>query len=98
MEGYNFIKADHPGNIKRGVCLSFNKSLALRKLELSHITECLLREVNVKGQVRFIIVSYRSSSQNSSQFDDLLSNFEKLFDNVQIFLPVFGVILVDFNA
>ena len=50
MEGYNLIRADHPDNIKRGgVCLYFKKSLALRKIELSHITECLLCEVNVKG-------------------------------------------------
>ena len=67
MEGYNLIRADYPDNIKRGgVCLYFKKGLALRKIELSHITECLLCEVNVKGQVGFIIVSYRSPSQTSS--------------------------------
>ena len=60
MEGYNLMSADHPDNIKRrGVCLYFKKGLALRKIELSHITECLLClcEANVKGQVGFIIVS-----------------------------------------
>ena len=73
MEGYNLIRADHPDNIKRGgVCLYFKKGLALRKIELSHITECLLCEVNIKGQVGFIIVSYRSPSHTSSQFDDFL--------------------------
>ena len=41
MEGYN-LRADHPNNIIRGgVCLCFKKSLALRKIELTHITECL---------------------------------------------------------
>ena len=85
MEGYNLIRADHPDNIKRGgVCLYFKKSLALRKIELSHITECLLCEVSAKGQVGFVIVSYRSLSQTISQFDDFLSSFEKLFDNAQI--------------
>ena len=97
--GYNLIRADHPDNIKReGVCLYFKKSLALRKIELSHITECLLREVNEKGQVDFIVVSYRSSSQTSSQFDYFSSNFEKLFDDVQIFQSAVTVILGDFNA
>ena len=85
MEGYNCIRADHPDILKRGgVCLYFKKSLALRKIELSHITECLLCEVNVKGQVGFITVSYGSPSQTISQFDDFLSSFEKLFDDVQI--------------
>ena len=31
---------------------------SLKENKLSHITECLLCEVNVKGQVGFIIVSY----------------------------------------
>ena len=74
MERYNLIRAYHPVHIKRGgVCLYFKKSLTLRKIELSHINECLLCEVNVKGQVG-IIVTYQSSSQTSSQFDDFLSN------------------------
>ena len=46
----------------------------------------------------FIIVSYRSPSQTISQFDDFLSSFEKLFDDVQILQPAFTVILGDFNA
>ena len=99
MEGYNLMSADHPDNIKRrGVCLYFKKGLALRKIELSHITECLLCEVNVKVQVGSTIVGYRSPSRTSSQFDDFLSNFEKLFDDVQTFQPAFAVILGDFNA
>ena len=99
MEGYNLIRAGHPDNIKReGVCLYFKKSLALKKIELSHITECLSCEVSVKGQVGFIIVTYSFPSLTSSQFDDFLSNFEKLFDDVPIFQPAFTVILGDFNA
>ena len=54
--------------------------------------------MNVKRQVGFIIVSYCSPSQTTSQFDDFLSNFEKLFDDVQIFQPAFTVILGDFSA
>ena len=72
--------------------------MALRKIELSHIIECLLCEVNLKGQVDFIIVSYHSPSQTASQFDDFLSNFEKIFDDVQILQLAFTVILGDFNA
>ena len=100
MEEYNLIRADHPDNIKRGrVCLYFKKkSLTLRKIELSHITKRLLCEVNVKGQIGFIIVSYRSPSQTSSQSDYFLLNFQKLFDYVQTFQPACTVILGDFNS
>ena len=74
MEGYNLIRTDHSDNIKRGgACLYFKKSLPLRKIELSRITECLLCKVNVKWQVGFVIVSYCSPSQTSSQFDDFFS-------------------------
>ena len=74
-------------------------TIALRKIELSctHTTECLLC-VSVKGQVGFIIVSCNSPSQTSSQSDDFLSNFEKLYDDAQIFQLAFTVILGDFNA
>ena len=99
IEGYNLIRADHLDNIERGsVCLYIKKSLDLKKIQLSHITQCLLCEVNIKRQVGFIIVSYRPPSQASPLFDDFLSNFEKLFDEVQIFQPAFTVILGDFNA
>ena len=48
MEGYNLFREDHPDSMKRGrVCLYFKKSLALKKVELSHITECLVCEVNI---------------------------------------------------
>ena len=68
MERYNLIKVDRPDNIKRGGV--FKKRLALRKIELCYITECLLCEVNVKGHLGFIIVSYRSPNQTSPQFDN----------------------------
>ena len=98
MEGCNLIRADQPRNIKRGwVCLYFKKRLALKKIELFHITKCLLCEINLKGQLGFIIVSYRSPNQTSFHFDNFLSKFEKL-DDVQIFEPVFTVILGDFNG
>ena len=69
IEGYNLIRPDHPDNIKRGgICLLQKGFSFLRKIELSYITECLLCEVIVKGQVDFIIVSYHSQSQTSFQF------------------------------
>lgn len=47
----------------------------MEKIEISNIIkcffiECLLQEVNVKGQVDYTVVSYHSPSQTSSQFND----------------------------
>ena len=85
LQGYNLLRTDHPDNVKRGfVCLYFKKSLILWKIEISYNTKCLLCEVNLKGQVDYIFVSYRSPSQTSSRFDDFLSNFERLFDDLKM--------------
>ena len=62
MERYNLIKVDRPDNIKRGGV--FKKRLALRKIELSHITECLLYEVNVKGHLGFYYCQLSFSKSN----------------------------------
>ena len=46
----------------------------------------------------YVIVSYRFPSQTSYQFNDFLSLFEKLFNDVKFLQPAFTVILDDFNA
>ena len=46
--GYDLIRADHTDNIKKGRCLFIIQDLALRKIKLLHITECVLCEVTVK--------------------------------------------------
>ena len=45
-----------------------------------------------------VSVIYRSSSQNNSEFDLFLSNFEKLLININKRKPFLSVITYDFNA
>ena len=49
-----------------------------------------------KVQVGFAIVSYHSPSQTSSQFDDFLSNFEKLFHDAHGLTYLFEVLMEKF--
>ena len=58
MDISDLIRADYPDSIKRGrVCLYLKKSLALRKIELSHITlNAYLWEVSEDKWVSSLLV------------------------------------------
>ena len=48
--GYKFVRADHPGNVKTGgvcVCVYFRESLTVRCLSNSYLKECLILEVSI---------------------------------------------------
>ena len=48
--GYNKIRADHPSNAKRGgVCIFYKETLGVRVVNLSNLTECIIREVSIQN-------------------------------------------------
>ena len=80
LDGYNFVKSNHPQNVKRaGVGLYIKDSLPSRdRSDLVPFPECILREVQVNGKKYFVAVIYRSPSQNQTEFDDFTMDFELL--------------------
>ena len=62
------------------------------------MSECLLCEVTVNYKKGYIAVLYRPPSQNNTVFNDFLSNFEKLLQELSALNPDFSIILGDFNA
>ena len=53
IEDYNLIRSDHPSNTKRsGVCICYKKSLAVRTVNITSLTECLVREVTIQNKKR----------------------------------------------
>ena len=62
------------------------------------MSECLLCEVTVINKKGYITVLYRSPSQTDTVFNDFLSIFEKLLQQVSDLNPDFSIILGDFNA
>ena len=60
--------------------------------------ECLLCEVTVNNKKGYIAVLYRSPSQTNTVFNDFLSNFEKLLQELSALNPDFQIILGNFNA
>ena len=82
--GYKLVRADHPGNVKRGgVCIYFKESLTKRFLDVpSNLDECLLSELRYKKKRDFIATSYRSPSQSREEFEKFLSNFKVLIEAI----------------
>ena len=99
MNGYNFIRADQPSNVKKGgVGINYKESIAVQIMNTNFLSECLLCEVTVNNKKGYIAVLYRSPSQTNTVFNDFLSNFEKLLQELSALNPDFSIILGDFNA
>ena len=74
---------DHPSNAKRGgVCIYYKETLALKVISTPYLNESLLCEVTIGSRKCMIEALYRSSSQNSDQFESFLLNFEFLLQDI----------------
>ena len=93
------VRADHPNNVKRGgVCIYYKESLPVRVINLPYLQEALLLELNDQNKKIIISSLYRSSSQNSEEFESFLTNFEHLLSDIEARKSSVSVILGDFNA
>ena len=83
IEGYNLVRADHPDKIKRGgVCIYYKESVPVRVISLSYINEAILLEMYYNNKKVIVSVIYRSPSQNYHEFDSILTNFQKLLNEI----------------
>ena len=99
IAGYILVCADHPNNIKSGgVCIYYKESLPVRVISLPYLKEALLLEMTYNNKNVTVSVIYRSPSQNNSEFDLFLSNFEKPLSDINERKPFLSVITGDFNS
>ena len=70
----------------------------IQLININFLNECSLCEVTFDNKKGYITVLYRSSSQSSSEFDNILSGFENMLNVISSFKPDFLIILGDFNA
>ena len=83
INGYKLVRADHPGNVKRGgVCVYFKESLPVKCLSNSCLKECLILEVSINNKRGYVVSFYRSPSQTSDEFDSFITNLEKIYPGV----------------
>ena len=99
IAGYILVCADHPNNIKSGgVCIYYKESLPVRVISLPYLKEALLLKMTYNNKKVIVSVIYRSPSQNNSEFDLFLSNFEKPLSDINERKPFLSVITGDFNS
>ena len=64
----------------------------------SFIAQCIVCEITLQNKKGYAVVTYWSPNQSSTEFDEFLSNFDKLLNHIKQFRPSFTIILGDFNA
>ena len=93
------VRAEHPGNIKRGgVCACFKESLPVSCLPNPYLKECLIFEASINNKRGYVVSMYCSPSQTSNDFNSFTTNLEKLVVNISSTNPHFMLMIGDFNA
>ena len=83
LNGYSFLRVDHPSNAKReGVCIYYKETLAPKMMSIPYLNESLLCDVTIRSKMCVIGTVYRSPRQNSDEFESFLSNFEFLSQDI----------------
>ena len=85
IKDYKLVRADHPGNVKRGGVYVYLK-------------ECLIFEVPINNKTGYVVPMYRSPGQTSNDFNSFSTNLEKLVVNISSSNPHFILTIGDFNA
>ena len=100
IKGYSLLRADHPGNSKRGgVCLYYKEYLPLiARNDISCMQECLVTELSMNNEKCFFTCLYRSSSQSHEELDIFCSNLDLLISNINNNHPNCFILIGDFNA
>ena len=100
LNGYTFIKNNHPQNVKRGgVGLYIKDSLASKdRSDLVTLPECILYEIQCNKKKYFFAVIYRSPNQSPEEFDNFKTNFELMLSKIHAESPFCVIVTGDFNC
>ena len=101
LKDYNFIHANHPGNVSRGgVGLFYKDTLpVIHRNDLS-FNECIVIELKFGRKKIFFTVLYRSpaSKKGSPEFELFKLNFKNLHTNIMAENPYATFFTGDFNG
>ena len=100
INGYSLLRADHPSNTKcDGVCVYYKNYLhVIRRIDLSHLQECIVAEVTVDKERSFFTCLYSSPSQNDNKFEKFCSDLTFLLNNMNKFQPSRSFLSGEINA
>ena len=101
LDGYEFVSANHPGNVARGgVCAFYKDDLpVICRRDLS-FDECLVLELKFGRKKVFFTVLYRSPAfkHSTPEFDQFIQNFRNLYHKINSENPFAMFFTGDFNA
>ena len=80
------------------VCIFYKETLGVCIIKLLSFSECIICEVSIQNSKGHVSVAYRSPSQDSFEFENFLSNFEKGVSDTTFCNSLFTMALGDFNA
>ena len=95
------FRADSPSTARPqgGVCLYFNENLPIKnRSDLIDLEETILAEIKLEGKKIFVLLSYRSPSQSSTDLDNYCDKIQKILDKTNKEKPHLIVLSGDFNA
>ena len=99
LDGYNLFRANYPSNSKQGgVCIFYKETLGVCNLKSLTFSECIICEASIQNSKGYVGVAYRSPWQDSFEFENFLSNLEKVLSDTISCNSLFTIILGDFNA
>ena len=100
LEGYSFVKSNHPFNIKRGgVALYVKDSIPMKhRYDLVTLPECVVCEIHINKRNYFFTVVYRAPGQDQDEFKSFTDNFGLPVSNMQSENPFSILITGDFNC
>ena len=99
IKDYSLVRADQPGNVKKGgVCVYSQESLSVRCLPNHYLKECFIFQVSINNKRGYVVSMYRSASQPSNDFNSFTTNLEKLVVNISSSNPHFILMIHGFNA
>ena len=100
LDGYTFVRENHPQNVKRGgVGLYIKDAIPSRnRPDLVTLPECIVYEIQLHRKKYFFAVIYRSPSQGPEEFDNFAINFELMLSKMRAENPFCVIITGDFNC
>ena len=75
--------------------------MAVRLVDITSLSECLVCEVTIQNKKGYVAVMYRSPSQSrilNIEFESFISGFEDMLSSILFSKSQFTVILDDFNT
>ena len=96
----DIFRCDHPDDVKRGgVCLFCKDNLAIKqRKDLQVMDECIISEITIGRKKVFLVMVYRSPSQNAESFHSFLDKLETTIQTLKDKKPHCIILTGDFNC